>query len=131
MEEEEDEMISPKGQEMDVLFEDFSPIRAYDPITLERIVKLIPKMEASARVKVFLESGKYTPVTKTGATLVMAYRQVGFSYIPVIVVEPPENRKETYEAALPKWELERMRELLRGREEPIHNWAVPVPRRRR
>ena len=98
----EEGRIVNKGEEKDVLYEDFYPIHSYDPLTLERVVKLIEtKMEIGARVKVYKEpsqGGLYFPVTKTGATLVMAYRQVGFSYIPVLEVEKPEGEKDKTKA---------------------------------
>lgn len=133
---EEDEEVGKVKEEKDLHFEEFGPIRAYDPITLEKIGKLIPKMDIGARVKVFLKDGKYFPLTKTGATLVMAYRQVGFSYIPSVVVEAPPPPKEGEVPKAPTIHMtERQREAfleMMNRTnvwQPIERQAAP-PRRR-
>lgn len=105
--EEEIEKDEGKGMEMNIPLEDFGVVFFREKPTFDRLILLIKRIEKGSKVKVWREGMKYFPTTSTGQELGMAYETVGFSFIPVEVVDKPLQKeippplKE--EKLLPNW----------------------------
>lgn len=100
---EEREVKKEKGEERDVFLEEIA--FSGNLPTFEALLKVIPKLDKGIRIKVFSSEGKFVPLTKTGNELAAGYKMVGFSFIPVVIVEKPlerevealsEKKKEVY-----------------------------------
>lgn len=88
LDEEGEEVV--KGEEKDLLVEEIGYSFGLEKVQFDSLVKrLIPKLENGVRIKVWYAGNKYYPCTTTGQELVMAYKLVGFSFVPVMVVERP------------------------------------------
>ena len=77
------------SEERDLLVEEFGLMLG--TLEFDKLIKYIPRVEKGSRVKVFRQGEKYYPHTKIGIELVLAYKMVGFSFIPVLVEERKEN----------------------------------------
>ncbi len=68
----------------------------YSPtgLSFDLLTKYIPKVEKESRIKVWKDqSGNYNTSTKVGMELAAAYKMVGFSFIPILLVEEEEEEK--------------------------------------
>lgn len=88
--EEEEEGVKEKGEEKYIFLEEFST-GSFVPLTYDRLVKLIPKVESGRRVRVFRRGRYFIPLTSVGCQILSAYKTVGFSYVPSIIVEDPKK----------------------------------------
>lgn len=102
-----EEVKKEKGEERDLLLEEV--IFGGTPLSFEALLKIIPKLDKGIRIKVFSSEGKFIPLTKTGNELANGYKMVGFSFIPVMVVDKPIGKVEAPQVKSKSYiELERV-----------------------
>lgn len=87
----EDEEVDKRGMEMNIPIEEFGVSFYKDKLSFEKLLSLIKRIEKNAKIKVWRSGVKYFPLTSSGQELGMAYAAVGFSFLPVEVVERPSE----------------------------------------